>query len=71
MSDNLNYFKHITLIKAGSPELLALKLGSIRATYQLNAVWSDGKEHYALINAHKKLSVRELEKINTLTLDQA
>lgn len=60
---SLNYFKYIESISAGSPELLAAKLRMIPFAYQLQAVWSDGKEHFALINANRKLSVRLRERL--------
>lgn len=53
---SLNYFKYIESIEAGSPELLASKLRLIPFAFQIQAVWSDGKKHYALINANRKLS---------------
>ena len=59
----MNFFKYIELIEAKSAKLLALKLRSINMTYQLNSVWSDGVNHYALINGNKKLSVSQKEKL--------
>jgi len=56
-----NFFKHIEVIEASSAKELASKLKSIKVTFQLNQVWSDGKKHYALINPGKKLPVRTQE----------
>ena len=65
MSD-LNYFKHITLIEARDAKSLALKLQSIKVAYHLNAVWSDGKKHFAFINAQKPLSVATMERLDQI-----
>ena len=58
-----NFFKHIEVIEASSAKELALKLKSIKVTFQLNQVWSDGTKHYALINPGKKLPVRTIEAL--------
>ncbi len=56
-----NFFRHIEVIEAKSAKDLALKLKSIKFTFQLNQVWSDGKKHYALINPGGKLPARTKE----------
>lgn len=60
---SLNYFKYVELIEASSPQLLASKLRAINLAYQLQAVWSDGSKHYALINANRKLSASIQRKL--------
>lgn len=58
-----NFFKYIELIEGSSAATLTLKLQAIKIAYQLNAVWSDGSNHYALINAKQKLPVRTKEDL--------
>jgi hypothetical protein len=56
-----NFFKHIEAIEAKSAKDLASKLRSIKIPFQIANVWTDGKLHYALINAGKKIPVRTME----------
>lgn len=60
---SLNYFKYIESIEASSSELLASKLRLIPFAYQIQAVYSDGSKHYALINANRKLSVKLKQRL--------
>ena len=61
-----NFFRFIELIEGDSAESLTLKLRAIPFTYHLNQVWSDGKKHYALVNAQKKFPERLKEKLSQL-----
>ena len=63
MSEDNNFFRHIEVVEAGSAKELASMLRSIKTTFQLNQVWSDGKKHYALINPGKKMPVRDQERL--------
>lgn len=60
---NNDFFRFIEVIEASSPEELAFKLRSIRVTYQLNNVWSDGKKHFALINPGRPLPAKLKETL--------
>jgi len=60
---NNDFFRYIEVIEASSPEELALKLRSIRVTFQLNNVWSDGKKHFALINPGRPLPAKLKENL--------
>jgi len=58
-----NFFKYVEVIEASSAELLASKLRLINIVFQLNSIWSDGKKHYALINAKRRLPARVKEAL--------
>jgi hypothetical protein len=58
-----NFFKYVEVIEASSAELLASKLRAIHIVFQLNAVWSDGKKHYALVNAKRPFPANLKEKL--------
>lgn len=58
-----NFFKFVEVIEARDAQSLASKLRSIKITYQLNQVWSDGKKHYALINPGRKMPVSVKESL--------
>lgn len=58
-----NFFKYVEVIEAGSAKDLASKLKSIRITFQINQIWSDGKKHYALINPGRPLPTILKKKI--------
>jgi len=59
----LNFFKYIEVIEAGSAELLASKLRAIHITFQLSTIYSDGKKHYAFINAKRPLPASLKDKL--------
>ena len=52
-NDVANHFKHLELIVGDSAESLTLKLKAIPFAYHLLQVWSDGKKHYAHVNAFR------------------
>ena len=62
-----NFFKHVITIEAGDAKSLALKIRSIPGSFQIVQIWSDGKKHYALINAGKKIPDRVLERMEALS----
>lgn len=57
----LNFFKYVEVIEAGSAKDLASILRSIRITFQISQIWTDGKKHYALINPGRPLPARVKE----------
>ena len=58
-----NFFRHVEIIEARDAKSLALKIKSIKQTFQINEIWSDGKMHYALINPGRKLPAKVLEDL--------
>jgi len=66
MSNDLNHFKYLELIVGDSAESLTLKLKAISVTFHLLQVWSDGKKHYAHINAMRPLPKGMLEKLSKI-----
>lgn len=58
-----NFFRHVEVIEARDAKSLASKLRSIKQTFQINQIWTDGKSHYALINPGKKLPAKILEDL--------
>lgn len=61
--DTGNFFRHVEVIEARDAKSLASKLKSIKQTFQINQIWSDGKRHYALINPGRKLPAKVLEDL--------
>lgn len=64
--DNLNHFKYLELIEGDSAESLTLKLRAISIAYHLLQVWSDGKKHFAYINAMRPLPKGIKSKISKI-----
>lgn len=64
--ETLNHFKYLELIEGGSAESLTLKLRAIPLAFHLLNVWSDGKKHYAHINAMRPLPERVKLKLSRI-----
>ena len=63
----LNFFKYVEVIEASSANLLALKIRSLKAiSFQMVQIWSDGNKHYAMINAHKRIPARLIERMEQI-----
>ena len=63
MDNSLNAFKHLELIVGDSAESLTLKLRMIPFPYHYLKVWTDGKKHYAHINANKPFPQKLIEEL--------
>lgn len=61
--DLKNSFRFLELIVGDSAESLTLKLKEIPFPYHYLKVWSDGKKHYAHLNANKPFPAQLIEKL--------